>query len=266
MELMWKSKLLKRLLSVWLLSLCFALSAFSQEDSSDLEEFQELASSLSAESYQQELTQIKSLTASLLQDIQQSQYLTMDSSLVASLEKCEQKMSSSEYQQMKLSEQLKVIKESQQLSTQLIQDYLQQQEQLSTKQLSVLKTMNELLSHYDKLLEILQKITNSQQSDIAVVVDEMASSIQTLENVKAQLQVCRALAEQQAEEIDRLNKMQKRLRVLSYAELFVGIPCLAFGLMPIWNDSQKNIQNMLLGIGGTATASGILTFAFTIKF
>jgi glycerate kinase len=37
-------------------------------------------------------------------------------------------------------------------------------------------------------------------------------------------------------------------------------------LLPIWTDEQKNIQNLLLGIGGTATAAGGFTFIFTITF
>lgn len=126
--------------------------------------------------------------------------------------------------------------------------------------------MKDLLNHYDKLLEILQKIINSQQGDISAVINELKESSESIENIKLQLSICQTLAEKQAEEISTLTKLKKRTKVLSYIELGVGIPCLVFGLLPIWNDSQKNIQNLFLGIGGTATTAGLFTFVFTIPF
>ena len=34
----------------------------------------------------------------------------------------------------------------------------------------------------------------------------------------------------------------------------------------VWTDEQKNIQNLFLGIGSSATISGVFTFTFTIIF
>lgn len=68
------------------------------------------------------------------------------------------------------------------------------------------------------------------------------------------------------EEIASLKRMRRLVRILSYVELGLGVPCLVLGLSPIWTDEQKNIQNLLLGIGGSATAAGLFTFTFTFKF
>jgi hypothetical protein len=68
------------------------------------------------------------------------------------------------------------------------------------------------------------------------------------------------------EKVEQLTKVKKRIRVTSYIELGVGVPCLVLGVLPIWTDQQKNIQNLLLGIGATATASGLVTFSFTLNF
>ena len=263
---MWKSKLTKSFSLALVLSLLFALPVFAQAATSDFQELQELASNLSQESYQQEMTQIRSLTALVLQDIQQSQLQPLDSSLLQSLERCEKRMSSSEYRSMKLSEQLKVIKESQSLSMQLIQNYLTQQEMLSTLRLSTLSNMKSLLSHYDKLLEILQKIIKSQTEDVRAVVQEIASANEATEHLKSNLTLCQALAEKQAEEIKFREREHKRLRTLSYVELSVGVSSLVIGCLPIWTDSQQNIKNLFLGIGTTSSAFGAATFVFTWRF
>ena len=74
------------------------------------------------------------------------------------------------------------------------------------------------------------------------------------------------MAEKQAEEIAALTKVRDRIKRISYIELGIGIPILALGCLSIWTDDQKNIQNLLLGLGGSFTAAGSVSFIFTIKF
>lgn len=84
--------------------------------------------------------------------------------------------------------------------------------------------------------------------------------------VKKQSEVNLALAKKLQEEVAMLSNMKKRVRTTSYVELGIGVPCLVLGCLPIWTEEQKNIQNLLLGIGGTATAAGGIGFVFTITF
>ena len=58
----------------------------------------------------------------------------------------------------------------------------------------------------------------------------------------------------------------KRLKILSYFELSVGVPCIVLACLPIWTEEQKNIKNLLLGTGTASAASGLMTFTFTINF
>ena len=60
--------------------------------------------------------------------------------------------------------------------------------------------------------------------------------------------------------------IQKRLKILSYFEVSVGVPCIILACLPIWTEEQKNIKNLLLGTGTASVASGLITFTFTINF
>lgn len=264
---MWKLKLRKLYLFTFVFLLFSASVAFSQEDLSNLEEFQELANNLSMESYKQEMTQIKSLTSLLLQELQQNPQQIMDKSLVESLKNCEQKMKSSEYQQMPLSEQLKVINESQKLSNQLTQVYLQQQTTLSNSQLNALKITNDLLQHYKKLLEILQKIIQSQNDDVKTAIEQIRKTNEDAKNVKIQLETALILANKQAEEIEALKKKingLKRARITSACIFGGGLLVTGIGTILKQNDNTKDIGNVLAITGATAMGSGLIIFGFSI--
>lgn len=89
---------------------------------------------------------------------------------------------------------------------------------------------------------------------------------QETESLKVQIEANLRLVSKMAEEIAAYQKMKKRLRTTAYVELAVGVPCLVIGCLPIWTPEQQNIKNLFLGIGGTATSAGVLTFTFTITF
>lgn len=126
--------------------------------------------------------------------------------------------------------------------------------------------MKLLLASYNRLLEITQKIFSSQQQDVQLAIEELSKTTQQAEDLKLNLNIVQSLADKQSEEIAALKRVQKRIKVTSYVEFGIGIPCLVLGLVPIWTDQQKNIQNLLLGIGVTSTAAGIATLSFTIPF
>ena len=268
---MWKSKLLNLQLLLFVFVLFCVSPVFALDDTSELEEFQELANSLSQESYKQEMIQIKSLTSLLLQELQQSPQPTMDESLLESLKNCEMLMKSSEYQQMKLSEQLRVISESQKLSNQLAQAYLTQQEMLSKTQLNALKITNDLLSHYRKLLEILQKIIKSQSEDTQIAIEEMQNALSNSVTLKQELDLINMLANKQAEEINALKKRGKGLTRSRIASISISGGGLILGTVGYFlrqDDLTKEIGNLLFYSGVACVSSGIITFgvSFTIPF
>lgn len=108
------------------------------------------------------------------------------------------------------------------------------------------------LENSKKTLKELKQALLSNKEDTSVVVAELGDLYEKIKKLN--------------ELIASYEKMKNRLRTTAYVELGVGVPCLILGCLPIWNDSQKNIQNLLLGIGATGTISGGAGFIFTIKF
>ena len=148
----------------------------------------------------------------------------------------------------------------------MYQDISTQQTMQSTYQLTVLNYMSQLFDHTNRLSQITEKIIKSQSEDLAIALDEWNKALEDTSLLKTQLEINERLAKQSQEELAALKNMKKRLRTVSYIELGIGVPCLVFSLLPIWTDEQQNIRNLLFGIGGTAAASGGVTFIFTITF
>ena len=109
-------------------------------------------------------------------------------------------------------------------------------------------------------------MTKSQLHDLGIVNEQLGLMQQETESLKIQIEANLRLAKKLSEENVALTRMKKRLRTTAYVELAVGVPCLVIGCLPIWTPEQQNIKNLFLGIGGTATAAGGFTFAFTITF
>lgn len=109
-------------------------------------------------------------------------------------------------------------------------------------------------------------MSKSQLQDLGIVNEQLGLAQQETENLKLQITTIKQLEAKQNEELLFYKRVSDRIRFASYIELGAGVPCLILGYLPIWNDSQKNIQNLLLGIGATGTISGGAGFIFTIKF
>ena len=109
-------------------------------------------------------------------------------------------------------------------------------------------------------------MTKSQLQDLGIVNEQLGLANQETESLKIQIETNLRLASKMAEEIAAYEKMKKRLRTTAYIELAVGVPCLIIGCLPIWTDNQKNIQNLLIGVGTTSTIAGGVGFTFTLSF
>ena len=126
--------------------------------------------------------------------------------------------------------------------------------------------MNELLTHYNNLIVILQKMNDSQMQDLGIANEQVGLAQQETQLLKTQLDICKNIAEDQAEKIVLLNRIRTRARVVSYVEFGIGVPCLILGCLPIWTNEQQNIKNLFLGIGATSTAAGIGTLTISFYF
>lgn len=257
---------LRKLLSILFVAFSLLAPLSAQADSSDLEEFQQLANSLSTESFSAETQQINSLMSLILEEVRSNPESNLDEQSLKELEQYESLVKSESYVQMPLSNQLRLMKDSIKKYESLTKDISKQRTTQSTWQLNVLNYMNQLFEHMSKLSMITEKIIKSQNDDLALALKEWNTAMSDLDFLKNQLSVSEALARKQAEEIEAMRRIKKRVRVASYIELGIGIPTLVIGCLPIWTSEQKNIQNLLLGIGGSMTAAGATGFIFTFTF
>lgn len=231
---MCKLSLTKKLLFVLALSFLCALPVFSQEDTSVLEELQMTALELSSNSNNSKEKQT---------DLEMNSNQTSSDANLSKDNLTESEMASmNPFELLDLLEQnlnkadLR-LKEATQYSMSLEKDLL---------------GMRIELSNSKKTLEELKQALLSNKDDTSTVIAELGLLYERVKKLN--------------EEVALYTKMRHRLKTVSYIELGVGVPCLVLGLLPIWTDEQKNIQNLFLGIGSTATISGVFTFTFTITF
>jgi len=263
---MWKLKSIKSfLLSLVLLLFC-VLPLSAQEDLSDLEEFQELANSLSTESFLAEKQQINSLMNLILEEVRSNPQMDMKKPYWKELEHYEDLVKSDSYAQMPLSNQLRAMKNSMKSFAEMYQDISNQQTMLSNWQLNVLNYMSQLFEHMNRLSLITEKIIKSQSEDLAIALDEWNKALEDTSLLRTQLEINEKLARKAQEELNAALRVKQRVRFASYVELGIGIPTLILGCLPIWTDEQKNIQNLLIGVGATSTIAGGIGFTFTLTF
>ena len=231
---MWKLKLLKKLSLVLALLLLFVSQVFSQEDIVELEELQKIALELNSESNNSQ---------NKLETLKQNCNLELNNA-----SNLKDNLSQSEMDLMnpfELLDQLEMtLNEAQKNYEAAIKSSLSLEKDLLNMKLE--------LENSQKTLEELKKALLSNKDDTSYLVSELGELFEKVKNLN--------------ELLESYKKIKKRLRAVSYFELGIGIPCVIFGYLPIWTENQKNIQNLLLGIGFSNTASGLITFTFTINF
>lgn len=231
---MWKLKLLKKLSLVLALLLLFVSQVFSQEDIAELKELQKIALELNSESNS---SQNKSETLKQNCNLELSNVNSSKDSLSQSEMDLMNPFELLDQLEMTLNEAQKNYEAAIKSSLNLEKDLLNMKLELENSQ---------------KTLEELKKALLSNKDDTSYLVSEIGELFEKVKNLN--------------ELLESYKKIKKRLRTVSYFELGIGIPCVIFGYLPIWTEEQKNIQNLLLGIGFSNTASGLITFTFTINF
>jgi len=266
---MWKLKLhLKKLLLLFVFLSLFSLPAFAQNDLADLEELQELASSLSKESYSNEIQSIRLLTSSISVEISSHPELVSDPQLLNLLEKQEQLINSEQFVSMKFGDQLREILSLVKIYEQVQTDSLEQQNMLSIWQLNVLNYMKELFLHTNKLIEISEKLIISQNKDLGLTQELLNNSIAETENLKAMIDSNLALATRLSEEVAALNKFKdavKRVRITAACTFGLGLVSWGISNIPGMDEDIKTVLGTL-GIGLMASGGVTFTVSVTIPF
>lgn len=231
---MWKLKLLKKLSLVLALLLLFVFQVFSQEDIAELKELQKIALELNSES---------SSSQSKSEILKQNCNLELNNA-----SNLKDNLSQSEMDLMnpfELLDQLEMtLNEAQKNYEAAIKSSLSLEKDLLNMKLE--------LENSQKTLEELKKALLSNKDDTSYLVSELGELFEKVKKLN--------------EVLESYKKIQKRLKILSYFELSVGVPCIILACLPIWTEEQKNIKNLLLGTGTASTAYGLMTFTFTINF
>ena len=231
---MWKLKLLKKLSLVLALLLLFVSQVFSQEDIVELKELQKIALELNSES---------SSSQSKSEILKQNCNLELNnaSNLKDSLSQSEMDLMNP----FELLDQLEMtLNEAQKNYEAAIKSSLSLEKDLLNMKLE--------LENSQKTLEELKKALLSNKDDTSYLVSELGELFEKVKKLN--------------EVLESYKKIQKRLKILSYFELSVGVPCIVLACLPIWTEEQKNIKNLLLGTGTASAAFGLMTFTFTINF
>ena len=231
---MWKLKLLKKLSLVLALLLLFVSQVFSQEDIVELEELQKIALELNSESNNSQ---------NKLETLKQNCNLELNNA-----SNLKDNLSQSEMDLMnpfELLDQLEMtLNEAQKNYEAAIKSSLSLEKDLLNMKLE--------LENSQKTLEELKKALLSNKDDTSYLVSELGELFEKVKKLN--------------EVLESYKKIQKRLKILSYFEVSVGVPCIILACLPIWTEEQKNIKNLLLGTGTASTAFGLMTFTFTINF
>ena len=231
---MWKLKLLKKLSLVLALLLLFVSQVFSQEDIVELKELQKIALELNSES---------SSSQSKSEILKQNCNLELNNAnnLKDSLSQSEMNLMNP----FELLDQLEMtLNEAQKNYEAAIKSSLSLEKDLLNMKLE--------LENSQKTLEELKKALLSNKDDTSYLVSELGELFEKVKKLN--------------EVLESYKKIQKRLKILSYFELSVGVPCIVLACLPIWTEEQKNIKNLLLGTGTASAAFGLMTFTFTINF
>ena len=118
---------------------------------------------------------------------------------------------------------------------------------------------------------ILLKIIKSQNEDTKLAIEQLTDSIQDLNNLKLQLELCKSLSDKQAEEINYLNHYKKGLKRARFASILIISAGVSLGLVGgtiKQYDDIKPFGDILLfgGIGLTLGGAIPLGLSITIPF
>lgn len=134
----------------------------------------------------------------------------------------------------------------------------------STETISLLMQKHSvLMNEYDKLVNILQRMSKSQMEDLGVASDQIGSLQQEVQDLRLRLKMINALEQKQYDKISALQKSQKRLRVGLAASAGVGLGMVVLSqVLP----EDSNARGFVLGAGAAALGVGAAGLIISIAF
>jgi len=247
-------------LYVWLVfSLLLLFSSqqvFAQEDTDDLEYFNQIATELNSQSILSQMDLLAKEAASIQVSIFSTEDLTLDNSLLAEVSYYSQVMNSQEYLEMKLSEKLKILLESEKVTRKLTEQYLTQQNVLSKSQLQNLNSLNRLSQIYSELSTLTQKAIECSNDSVGAAIEEFKSVREENERLQAQMAILKKQAESLTEYYAKLEKRSKNTNTLiNIAIPVMGAIPVTMGLIEMGNgNTDRGWNYVLTGIAITVSA------------
>lgn len=165
-----------------------------------------------------------------------------------------------------LSERLTLIKELMNKYTEIIADSQLALSLSSERMYSVTQRYTEMCKWYDQILNILERMSESQLSDLGLSQKLLADALEETEELKKRMAVIQALEQRQHEKLLTLEAAQKRIRTLSMVEIGVGLPLLIIGATVPFPDQYSSFQRACTGVGAALTVAGGAGLIFTIHF
>lgn len=206
--------------------LLFSPQVFAQEDTDDLEYFNQIATELNSQSIQSQMDLLAKEAALIQVSIFSTEDSTLDSSLLEECNYYSQLMSSQEYLEMKLSEKLKVLLDSEKVTKRLTEQYLTQQNELSKLQLQNLNSLSRLSQIYNELSILTQKAIQASNEYVDAAIDELNIALEENERLQSQAAILN-------KQIDAMNEyyagMEKRSK---NTNIFVNIAIPVIGSIP----------------------------------
>jgi homoserine dehydrogenase len=194
--------------------------------------------------------------ASIQVSIFSTEDLTLDTSLLTEVNYYSQVMSSQEYLEMKLSEKLKILLESEKVTRKLTEQYLTQQNVLSKSQLQNLNSLNRLSQIYSELSTLTQKAIECSNDSVGAAIEEFKSVREENERLQAQMAILKKQTESLTEYYAKLEKRSKNTNTfINIAIPVMGAIPVTMGLIEMGNgNTDRGWNYVLTGIAITVSA------------
>lgn len=230
-----------------LLLLFSSQQVFAQEDIDDLEYFNQIATELNSQSIQSQMDLLAKEAASIQVSLFSMGDLTLDNSLLTEVNYYSQMMSSQEYLEMKLSEKLKILLDSEKVTRKLTEQYLTQQNELSKSQLQNLNSLNRLSQIYSELSILTQKAIECSNDSVGAAIEEFKSAIEENERLQTQMALLKKQTDSLTEYYAGLEKRAKNTNTfINIAIPVIGAIPVTMGLIEMGNGNTDRGWNYVL--------------------